>query len=188
MQANSQKSQIVWDVLGWVRLHKPHWSDWIAYYSHDERVSLKRSWPLCTLVSSLLGGEVEFRAGKTHVENWLLFVVLPGVWMSLECYCWSLTATLGTWRKIWPGRCTRPSGRWRSRSCRRTSRRCARSCCCWWEDAHLQFNTFTLLLSPFNPQQVLFALNVSPTIFLLVQERFGMKKKAHSSISHNATW
>lgn len=52
MQANSQKSQIVWDVLGWVRLHNPHWSDQITYYSHNELVSLKRSWPRCSVERS----------------------------------------------------------------------------------------------------------------------------------------
>lgn len=58
-----------------------------------------------------------------------------GAWMSCGCCCSSHTATRGTWRRTWTVMCARPSGRWRSRSCRTTSRLCERSCSCWWGHA-----------------------------------------------------
>lgn len=52
--------------------------------------------------------------------------------MSWGCCCWSHIATHETWRRTWTERCTRPSGRWRSRNSRMTSRPCEKNCSYWW--------------------------------------------------------
>lgn len=69
---------------------------------------------------------------KTICNIYVTTTLSSGAWTSCGCCCWRRTATRGTWRKTWAVTCARPSGRWRSRSCRMTSRLFERSCSCLW--------------------------------------------------------